>query len=100
MVKWADYAITHVCFKEEESHILAVKAREDNGEQLVNEQEWSRQQVVSAIERGTTFVTTFKKEGKWTKGEDVHVVEIRGVKYIRTDKNSIEADNLGELPEY
>ncbi|GAI66234.1 unnamed protein product, partial [marine sediment metagenome] len=47
-----------------------------------------------------SFVTIFKSEdGEWKRGEDVHIIEVKGKKYIRTDKNEIDEDNLGELPE-
>lgn len=100
MTKWADYVITKVKFRDEGTHILAVKARQDTGEHLSVEKEWSRQQVVSAIEKGTSFVTAVKKDTGWKKGEDVHIVIIHATRYIRTDKNPIKKDNLGELPEY
>jgi hypothetical protein len=60
----------------------------------------ARQDVVSAILRGTTFVTAYLRDGKWKKGEDVRVVTVHGVRLIRTDNNSTKADNLGALPEY
>ena len=34
----------------------------------------------------------------WRRGEDVRVVGVRGVKYLRTDRNNVQADNLGALP--
>lgn len=100
MVKWADYVITKAKFKDDRVHILSVKVREDLGEKLEGETEWQREKVVSAIDAGKTFVTAYKKDTKWSKGEDVHVLTINNEKYIRTDKNNKEQDNLGELPEY
>jgi hypothetical protein len=63
-------------------------------------QKVSRQDVVLAIQRGTTFVTAFVRDGKLQRGEDVRIVTINGERYIRTDNNSVRADNLGNLPEY
>jgi hypothetical protein len=60
----------------------------------------SRQEVVNAISSGTTFVTAYLRESKWQKGEDVRIVTIHGERFIRTDSNSVRADNLGSLPEY
>lgn len=37
---------------------------------------------------------------KWEKGEKVNVISRNGKQYLRTDKNEIEEDNLGNLPEY
>jgi len=101
MTKWADYAITAVKFKKEKRHIEQVKVRADNGEQLVAEQTTPRLDVVRFLESGKTFVTAYKNNAnQWKKGDDVRIVEIRGNKFIRTDGNSIEEDNLGELPEF
>ena len=101
MTKWADYAITSVKFKKEKRHIEQVKIREDGGEKLGSEQIVFRSKVVSLLDSGKTIVTAYKNNlNKWQRGDDVSVVEIRGIKFIRTDGNNIEEDNLGELPEF
>ena len=46
------------------------------------------------------FVTAYLREGKWQRGEDVRTVVVHGERYLRTDGNSVKADNLGSLPEY
>ena len=57
--------------------------------------------MVNKIESNYTFVTVTKDEdGNWNKGQEVHIIEVNGTKYIRTDKNSDEDDNLGNLPEF
>lgn len=99
--KWADYVITQAKFKEDRMHILAVKLREDKGEEIgSSEREWKRGDVVNSIESGKTFVTVSKIGSDWKMGEDVHIVEVNNAKFIRTDKNQKEEDNLGELPEF
>lgn len=101
MAKWADYGISAVGCNQAETHIVNVKVHPDNGETIGAESVWTRNQVVSAIERGTTFVTILKNaEGKWTRGQDVHLVTVNRVKYIRTDGNSKAADNLENLPRF
>ena len=101
MVKWADYAITAVKFKKEKQHIEQVKIRQDDGDNLTNEQIITRMDVVNLLKNKKTFVTTYKNDAKkWTRGDDVSIVEIKGIKFIRTDGNTIEEDNLGELPEF
>jgi hypothetical protein len=73
----------------------------DNGNSFGALQEWSREQVVSQIEFWRrTFVTATKGGSGWKKGEDVRVIVIGGIKYIRTDNNRTPADNLGNLPEF
>lgn len=102
MEKWADYGISSVRYNDERSHIVKVKVHEDKGDSFGSAEEWSRNQVVSAMERGKTFVTILKEgtDGKWRKGQDVHIITVKGVKYIRTDKNQTASDNLENLPEF
>src|SRR3989344_4270707 len=99
MTKWSDYAIIAVQFRKEKRHIDKVKIREDNGDKLVNEQIVSRDNIVNTIERGIKFITVYNKQNQWTKGDDIKIVLINNTKFIRTDGNRIEEDNLGELPE-
>jgi hypothetical protein len=99
--KWADYCINAVRYDKDETFIEKVTVKEDEGDSLGPEEIKKREWVVDKIEDGYTFVTTKKNnDGKWIKGEDVHVVKIKGKKYIRTDKNNTESDNLGNLPNF
>lgn len=100
MPKWADYGISKVRYNKDHTHIEKVKVHEDKGEELGPEEEWTRAQVVSAIDKETTFVTIIKKDQQWSKGQKVDIIIVNKVKYIRTDKNSKESDNLENLPEF
>jgi hypothetical protein len=98
MAKWADYIITAVGYDRNETHIVEVEIRPDTGSDIGQASHATRQQIVDAIKRGVTFVTAYVHDRRWHRGEDVHVVVIGGVKYIRTDRNYVRADNLGALP--
>ena len=101
MAKWADYCISAVRYDDEKTHIVRVRVHVDNGDTIADAKEWTRQSVVSSLEDGKSFVTITKSsDGKWKKGEDVHIIEVKGKKYIRTDANKRESDNLGKLPEF
>lgn len=102
MAKWADYCISAVCYDREHRHIEYVRVHEDDGgNQLGSYTEWTRSRVVSSIEADKTFVTITKdSDDKWRKGKGVHIIEVKGVKYIRTDNNHKESDNLENLPEF
>jgi hypothetical protein len=101
VAKWADYGISHVRYDDERTHIVKVRVREDKGDTFGPAEEWARQDVVSAIETGTTFVTIVKgTDGRWERGQDVHIITVKGVKYIRTDQNAEASDNLENLPEF
>lgn len=101
MAKWADYCISRVRYNSERTHIVKVEVYEDKGDTLGTAQDWLRSQAVSALERGKTFVTMVKgSDGKWRKGQDVHIVTVNGVRYVRTDRNTRASDNLENLQEF
>jgi hypothetical protein len=101
MDKWADYCISSVRYTTERAYIIKVKVHIDNGDTVGNAKEWTRNEVASAIGEGKTFVTiTQDSNNTWAKGQDVHIVLINNVKYIRTDKNNRASDNLENLPEF
>lgn len=55
--------------------------------------------VITDIEsRGLTVKTVYHDDhqGRWIDGDEVHVADGR---YLRTDVNDIQADNLEHLPE-
>jgi hypothetical protein len=101
MSKWADFAITAVKYNNEHSHIVGAEIRADTGEAISGTyQRVSRQDVISSIRGGKSFVTVYRREGNWHRGEDVRVVNTHGELFIRTDENATKKDNLGSLPEY
>jgi hypothetical protein len=101
LAKWADYCISAVRYNPEHAHIVKVRVCPDLVDKLGNFSEMARSDVVNAIERGNSFVTIYASaDGKWKKGEDVRIIIVSGVKYLRTDANSKAADNLGNLPEF
>jgi len=79
-----DFVIVAVNNSEDPKHIDKVKMKTGD---IV-----TRQNVVKLLENGKKIITA--------PGAEVSVVTVKGNKYIRTDKNSIEKDNLGSLPEF
>ena len=62
---------------------------------------YEREEVVKSIEAGNDWYTCKKKEKNiYTRGEKIHVLPIDDEKFIRTDRNNIKSDNLGELPDF
>lgn len=103
MAKWADYCIAAKQMDTNNVRIVKVRVFPDLGDGLGSPEVWLRSQVVTALENNKTFVTTppsRNEPGKVVRGEDVHVVEINGTKYIRTDRNQTTSDNLGNLPDF
>jgi hypothetical protein len=95
----AGYVIIEVRFNDKHTHIDVVRAHKDNGEALETAQEYARQNVVKAVNGGTTFVTAFKAiDGKGRKGEDVFVIQIHGVDYIKTKRDILQIEVLPAPP--
>ena len=58
MEKWADYQVSGVCYNTERTRIVKLKVHEDKGDSTGDGQDWSREQVISAIERGKCVLST------------------------------------------
>jgi len=101
MEKWADYLISEVSYSKKPKHIVKVKLHEDKGDTVGNGVISTREQVVKLLEAGKTVKTIFKNsEGKWNIGEPVKIINVNGVKYIKTKADSEAVDNLENLPEF
>lgn len=97
-MSWADYLITGVRYSADRSHITDLEIRPAGGATIGAPEERTRAAVVRMLESGSTFATA-RMHGRWVRGADVSVVTIGRDKYLRTNRNQVAADNLGELPE-
>ena len=51
--------------------------------------------------RKLSFVTIYLgADGKYRRGEDVRVIHVNGLPYLRTDANETPRDNLDRLPDF
>jgi len=102
MAKWADYCISAKRFAPRTRHIAFLRVHPDSTDRMGAAETWPREAVIDAIEnRHQTFVTiTRDTTGSWKLGAPVRVVNIEGVKYLRTDANRVREDNLDELPDF
>ncbi len=97
-----EYWISHVKIKDD--HIQEAKAFLNTVEGLKNPNIYTRNEIVKSInEKDNKWYTCVLKDKVtgsrvWEKGSQIHTIEINGEKYIRTDGNKKESDNLGELP--
>ncbi len=99
MAKWADYVITCVSYTSDGTRISTVGVWTHEGDKLTNKQTWHRNQVVSALDEGKTFVTSVKNsEGLFTEGAAVMSRKVNDACFIQTVANNIAKDNLGNLP--
>ena len=95
----ADYGISAVRYDSARAYIAKVRVHPYSVGQVGVGTEWARSDVVAAIERGKSFQTILGGGSSWRKGQDVQIIVVNGVKYLRTDKNSTPRDNLENLPE-
>lgn len=100
MAIWADYGISAAKYDDEDTHVVGVRAHKAEYASMREPVELTRERVISEIEAGSSFVTMTKRDEKWVRGQYVHLVRVNGVKYIRTDRNETESDNLGDLPRF
>ncbi len=101
MSTWADYLVSKVCYDSSKNHIKEVEIRIDKGETISAPQgNFSRSKVISLLKRDKSFCTIFKQDSRWNKGAEIGIVKVDREEFIRTDKNEIKNDNLGDLPEY
>ncbi len=102
MEKWADYLVSAVRYSNSDrKYISQLRVHKDEGESVGADFELYKNDVVSKINEGYSFVTIIKNsDKKWAKGQKIIVFSRNGINYLRTDANNIEADNLGELPHF
>ena len=100
-VRWADFLISAVRYTADRNRISKARVHEDLGTTVGHPFEESRSDVIKKLEAGKTYCTIIQStSGNWKKGQTVHVAVVDGDKFIRTDRNSVKQDNLGELPEF
>lgn len=100
MAKWADYGISAIRYDSDDQYIDQVKVHEDKGDTIGASKNWSRKEVLSAMDDDKTFSTILKENEKWKKGQDVHIITVDGRRFLRTDANKKSKDNLEKLPKY
>jgi hypothetical protein len=97
--KWADYYISAVRCSIGSKHVGLLKVHQDTGGSIGPSELLLRNELIPSIEKGTTFVTIINTEENWFKESDVYIVEIDGLKFIRTDTQKIASDNIN-LPKF
>lgn len=96
----ADFYITAIKFSNDNTHISQVLIHKPHGEGRMYKGEiYTKNQVVRLLEQGYKVETANYnyKKGNWIIGANVGIVSVDSKKYLRTDPDSIESDNLGNL---
>ena len=98
MVKWADYLISEVSY--DPSHlILKIKQHTDNGKTISLGEVVDRNTLVDNLGHGAKYMTLYNALEKVRIGKNVRYFRAYEHHYIRTDKNKVTSDNLGDLPQ-
>ncbi|WP_436702994.1 DUF3892 domain-containing protein [Lactiplantibacillus plantarum] len=109
MEKWADKVIVAVHYSDssESNRIIeSLKVRNDEGDKLGIEKTLSREDVISDINNGVSYVTAYKSiestdsESDYSKGKEVIVYAVKLRDYIKTERNEKTEDNLDEIEEF
>lgn len=100
MTKWADYLISAVRYNSTRNLITEVKQIKDLDGVESQEDVVDRATVADNVKKGRKYMTVFSSGSNWQKGSEVRTFIIDGNYYIRADKNKVNRDNLGELPEF
>ncbi len=100
MTKWADFLISAVRYSPDRKHIEEMKQHEDNEGIPENESVVNRQTVADGVKKGKTYMTVFSSGTNWRIGSRVRRFIVNGNYYLRVDKNKVDRDNLGTLPEF
>jgi len=97
-----EYWVSHKRMNTDNTRIIKVKAMERRkGSGLSSAEEYDREEVIQSIENDNNWFTCLQKDKRiWTKKAEIHIILVNNVKFIRTDSNQTEADNLGELPDF
>jgi len=96
MEKWCDYGISNT--KKNDGEIAAVYLHEDMGETFKPIGVKTDKEVIALIDEGYKIITIMWDYPKWIEGAKVTVVDGSTQRYLRTDKDSTEQDNLLSLP--
>jgi hypothetical protein len=97
--KWADFCISRARYNEMRTRVANVMIHVDQGERIGHGYTRTRSDVIAALKDGKRIVTVRKgANGRWKKGAQVNLFQIRGMEYVRAYGNAKAEDNLGSLP--
>jgi len=102
MDKWADYLVSAVKTNSDPKRIDYVECHSDFGCVVCENIILSRVDLILNIKKGCYYATVFRTAiGKWRKGQEVHLINVEGQDFIRTDsKKTVASDNFDNVPEF
>jgi len=55
--------------------------------------------ISSDIHKGFSYITIYNHISTWKRGNEIHLFKIHGEPFLRIDKNKVNQDFLGDIPE-
>jgi len=97
----ASYGISGARYDARREYVTEVKTHLYDGALYFSSSGWwKRDSMLHALSMSDQFVTLTSAPGnKYQKDEDVRVVTVDGVTYLRVDNERVPADDLGKLLE-
>ncbi len=99
MKKWANHLISAIRYSPDHKYITELVQHEDQTDSITEGAIVKKLDVTDAIKKGKSYMTIFNSNGNWKIGEKIRVFMVEGEVFIRADKNKVDRDNLGLLPE-
>ena len=99
MKKWANHLISAIRYSPDHKYITELVQHEDQNDSISEGTIVKKLDVTDAIKKGKIYMTIFNSNDNWKIGEKIQTFMVEGEVFIRTDKNKVERDNLGLLPE-
>ena len=98
MKKWANYLISEVSY--DQDHLISMAKRHEDTEMGISKGQFvDRIKISSDIASGLSYLTIYNRISTWKKGNEIHFFRIDGEPFVRIDKNKVNQDYLGDIPE-
>ena len=97
--KWANHLISAIRYSPDHKYITELVQHEDQDNSISEGSIVKKLDVTDAIKKGNSYMTIYNSNDTWKIGERIRLFMVEGEVFIRTDKNKVDRDNLGLLPE-
>jgi hypothetical protein len=97
--KWANHLISAIRYSPDHKYITELVQHEDQDDSISEGTIVKKLDVTDAIKKGKSYMTIYNSNDNWKIGEKISVFMVDGEVFLRNDKNKVNRDNLGLLPE-
>ena len=98
MQKWANYLISEVRY--DSNHLISKAKRHQESEKGIDDGSIvDKTTMASDLHKGLSYITIYNHISTWKRGNEIHLFKINGEPFLRIDKNKVNQDFLGDIPE-